>query len=87
MLPCPSKLLLGLECPGCGLQRSFLALMRGDVVESLKLYPALMPLLITFGLLAGTILFRWRGMSRPLLVMYLLDTVLMYGFFLWKLFR
>jgi len=87
MLPCPSKTFLGLECPGCGLQRSFLALVKGQVLESIKLYPALIPLLITLVLLAGTVLFRWRNMSRLLLIMYLLDTMLIYGFFIWKLFR
>jgi hypothetical protein len=32
---CPSRLLLGLECPGCGLTRSFVALAAGDIAGSL----------------------------------------------------
>lgn len=52
-LACPSKALLGFDCPGCGLQRSVLALLQGDVVRSLQLYPATIPLtfLIIFTLL------------------------------------
>lgn len=45
MLTCPSKKYLGLECMGCGLQRSFIALIKGNLIESLSLYPATIPLL------------------------------------------
>ena len=46
MLPCPYNQLLGISCPFCGFQRSFLALLHGDVVACLKLYPAMLPLLL-----------------------------------------
>jgi hypothetical protein len=45
MLACPSKTFLHIDCPGCGFQRSFIALLKGNLVESLTLYPATMPLL------------------------------------------
>jgi len=46
MLSCPSKKYLHLECPGCGLQRSMIALFRGDFATSFQLYPATIPLLV-----------------------------------------
>ena len=46
LLTCPIKHLFGIDCPGCGMQRSFLALMRGDVSASLKFHPAALPLLV-----------------------------------------
>ncbi|RZL50815.1 MAG: DUF2752 domain-containing protein [Pedobacter sp.] len=52
LLTCPFKANTGLDCPGCGIQRSILALMQGDVVTSFKLYPATMPIL---GLLIFTL--------------------------------
>lgn len=45
MLACPSKKWLHIECPGCGFQRSMLALFRGELGYSLALYPATIPLL------------------------------------------
>jgi hypothetical protein len=35
---CGSRALLGIECPGCGLTRSFVALAGGDVRESIRLH-------------------------------------------------
>lgn len=46
MFTCPSVKYLHLQCPGCGLQRSILALLRGDIVASVQLYPALIPFLV-----------------------------------------
>jgi hypothetical protein len=43
MLTCFSKQYLGVECPGCGIQRSAISLLRGDLLDSLALYPALIP--------------------------------------------
>lgn len=47
LLPCPFKYLTGIDCPGCGFQRSLLALLKGDVHQSFLLYPPTIPLLIT----------------------------------------
>jgi Protein of unknown function (DUF2752) len=48
MLTCPSKKYLHIECPGCGLQRGFIALLQGDIPASLRVYPATIPLLLLF---------------------------------------
>ena len=47
LLACPFKELTGYDCPGCGFQRSFLALVQGNLTESFHYYPATIPLLIT----------------------------------------
>lgn len=45
LLTCPFKASTGLDCPGCGIQRSVLALMQGDIISSFKLYPATIPII------------------------------------------
>lgn len=45
LFTCPFKAHFGLDCPGCGLQRAVLALFRGDLISSFKLYPAAIPLI------------------------------------------
>ncbi|MBC7418570.1 MAG: DUF2752 domain-containing protein [Pedobacter sp.] len=49
LLPCPFKLLTGIECPGCGFQRSIIALFEGHFSQSWFLYPATIPLILLFG--------------------------------------
>lgn len=46
LLTCPFKANFGVDCPGCGLQRSVLALLKGNLIESFKFYPATIPLII-----------------------------------------
>lgn len=47
MLPCAYKQIFGIDCPGCGFQRACLALVKGDIKQSLTLYPAVIPVIIT----------------------------------------
>lgn len=51
MLPCPVKALTGMECPGCGFQRSLWALLQGDIAGSWHAYPALIPFLVTVAMI------------------------------------
>ena len=46
LFTCPAKKFFHIECPGCGFQRSFVALLRGNVQLSLQLYPATFPILV-----------------------------------------
>lgn len=45
LLKCPIKHYFGVDCPGCGFQRSVLALFEGNFVNSFKLYPPTLPLI------------------------------------------
>ncbi|PWS30801.1 DUF2752 domain-containing protein [Pedobacter paludis] len=45
LLSCPFKSYFGIDCPGCGLQRSILSLLKGDFIDSFKFYPATIPLI------------------------------------------
>jgi len=46
LLPCLNKQLFGLECYGCGGQRSVLLLLKGDFHGALLMFPAIYPILI-----------------------------------------
>jgi len=47
-LPCPVKYFLHIDCPGCGLQRSFIELFSGNFLVSFRLHPGTIPLLLFF---------------------------------------
>ena len=48
-LQCLFKKYFHVDCPGCGFQRSIIALMKGNVGESFLLFPTTFALLVFFG--------------------------------------
>ena len=60
LLTCPSKQFFHVDCPGCGLQRSILALFEGDIVKSFQLYPATIPILFCLIFTALHIVFKFK---------------------------
>lgn len=49
LIACPFKYLTGIDCPGCGFQRSLIQLLKGNLSESFAIYPPTIPLIIFFG--------------------------------------
>lgn len=42
-----------IKCPGCGFQSAFISLLKGNILESIQTYPAILPLcllMISLGL-------------------------------------
>mgnify|MGYP000574847213 CR=1 FL=1 len=60
MLPCFFKKYLGLDCPGCGMQRALVALLKGDIAGSFHHYPALLPMLAMLVLLVLHLVFKFE---------------------------
>lgn len=48
LLPCVFKYVFGFDCPGCGAQRAFWALLNGQLADSFHYYPPLLPVLAVF---------------------------------------
>jgi len=46
MLPCLNKSLFGVECLGCGIQRSISLMIHGQFIAAYKMYPAIYTLLL-----------------------------------------
>ncbi|MDR1154714.1 MAG: DUF2752 domain-containing protein [Bacteroidales bacterium] len=83
--PCFYKSALGVDCPGCGMQRAFIALLRGDFVESLKLYPALIPTIVMLVFLAVHIFYHVKNGARILVSLFLLNVVIIVISYICKL--
>ena len=64
MLSCPSKKYLHIECPGCGFQRSCIALLKGDIQNSLQLYPAALHILLLLVFTALHLKFKFEQGSN-----------------------
>ncbi len=71
LLPCPFKYLTGIDCPGCGYQRSVIELLQGNIKQSFILYPPTMPLLLVLIYYVSTKVFKIQQKSirlKPLLI-------------------
>lgn len=76
MLPCMSKQVFGIECPGCGLQRSVLLLFQGEFVAAFKMYPAIYPIILLFGFLVADHFLRIKR-SNAISIFLMITSVLM----------
>lgn len=59
-IPCYSKRIFGINCPGCGLQRAFIELLKGNFMESIKTYPPLIPIIFMFLYLILFLIFKFE---------------------------
>ena len=64
MLPCLSKQLLGIECFGCGFQRSIVLLFKGEFIAAFKMYPGIYPLLMLGVFLAFNFFFKIKNAEK-----------------------
>jgi glucan phosphoethanolaminetransferase (alkaline phosphatase superfamily) len=56
LLPCLNKKLFGVDCPGCGIQRSIVHVAKGEFTDAFYMYPAIYTLLI----FAIFLLLNWK---------------------------
>ncbi|WP_293311412.1 DUF2752 domain-containing protein [Pedobacter sp. UBA5917] len=73
LIACPFKTLTGIDCPGCGFQRSLIALMQGDLSKSWSLYPPTIPLLFLF--ISAGLLYRLKIKQHSLIFKILVIAV------------
>jgi hypothetical protein len=91
LLTCPFKWLTGIDCPGCGFQRSFTALIKGNFQHSFVLYPATVPLLLLLLFSIADACFKIdtpKGIiKRTMFILCATVVVASYSLKMWRLFN
>lgn len=85
MLPCLTKGIFGVDCPGCGLQRAVALLFEGEFVAAFQMYPAIYALIPLFALILASKLFRLKVDQRPIIVLSIASVALILLNFLIKI--
>lgn len=70
MVECHWKSTFGIECFGCGFQRSMMALFKGNLIESILIFPAAIPLLITLFYTLLHLWFKFKNGARNIIVLF-----------------
>lgn len=83
---CSWKHLFGLPCPGCGMQSAFIALLKGDIPESIRMFPALIPMIVMLAFLVAHIFFRFQKGAMLLKFLFIFTSSIMVISYIIKLF-
>lgn len=84
MIPCLSKTLFGVECLGCGFQRAFLLLLRGDFAAAFGMYPAVYTTLLFLGTIGVHFADKSRNYQKFIVGMAVLNGLFMVGGYFYK---
>jgi hypothetical protein len=83
LLHCPFKQITGFDCPGCGFQRSVVALLKGNLAESFHFYPATLPILLLALFLLVKLKFKFpqpEKISKALFAIAAVTVIVSYAF-------
>jgi len=86
LMTCPSKQFFRVDCPGCGLQRSIIALLEGDLATSLRLYPATLPMLFCLFYTALHLKFKFKHGAAIIKGAYIFTSLIIVIFYVYKVF-
>lgn len=86
LLSCPFKSLTGVDCPGCGIQRSLVALFQGNLSTSLKLYPATIPMMVLVSFVVIHLKFDFKNGAYFIKMLYIGITLIVVFNYVYKIF-
>jgi hypothetical protein len=76
LISCPVHELTGYFCPGCGIQRSFIELLKGNIVDSFIYYPPLIPLMLMMFFLILHLIFKFKSGAKILKIFFILNAII-----------
>ena len=86
MLPCLNKKLFGIDCMGCGMQRSVALIFQGEFTAAFNMYPAIYTLLLLFAVIAVNTFVNFKYASKIILILAILNGTIIISSFLLKFF-
>lgn len=87
MFPCLNKSLFGIECTGCGGQRSLMLLLQGKFADAFYMYPAIYTLAILFIFLIFNLFYKFKRDYTVKISLIILNAVIIAGAYIFKLYQ
>jgi len=76
-LACPWKTYFGIECPGCGAQSAVIELLKGHFFQCIKMFPALLPMILILIFLGIHLIFKFPKGALILKILFIFTTSIM----------
>ena len=73
MLPCLNKKIFGIDCLGCGMQRSLIMIFRGEFAAAFSLYPAIYTIILMLAILALHLKFKFKYGAKIILALFVIN--------------
>lgn len=86
MLPCLNKKFFGIECMGCGMQRSILLVFQGKFEEAFFMYPAIYSLMVLMGVIVFSLFKNFKNSNKIITILAILNGVIILINFILKTF-
>ncbi|WP_235989331.1 DUF2752 domain-containing protein [Psychroserpens algicola] len=86
MLPCLNKKIFGLDCMGCGMQRSIAFILNGDFVAAFHMYPAIYSLIALIAVIFINYFRNFKHAYKIIIILALMNAILIVGNFIFKTF-
>ena len=85
MLPCLNKKMFGIDCPGCGIQRSLAHVIDGEFVPAFEMYPAIFTLILLGFMILLNIKFEHKYIGRIVRILVIINVILIFGSYIIKM--
>ena len=85
MLPCMNKSLFGIDCIGCGTQRSLLLLLNGEFTKAFYQFPAIYTTLLLFGLIGLHLIDKKRNYQKIIIGLAISNAIIMIISYIYKI--
>ena len=77
MLSCQWKEHFHIECLGCGTQRAFIHLLKGEFIEAFYMYPAIYTLILLFSYTVLHLLYKFKIGAKIIVSLFILNVLIM----------
>jgi hypothetical protein len=84
MIPCMNKKLFGVECFGCGTQRSLLLLIHGDFAGAFAMFPAIYTTILFFAVVGLHFIDKSRNYNKLIVSLAIINAVIMIVSYFYK---
>ena len=77
LIPCANKSVFGIDCMGCGLQRSIILMFKGAFLEAFFMFPAIYTTVLFFVFVALNFLDKTRNYHKIIVSLAIINAIVM----------